>query len=164
MLDTGRMMLSNNSLRILNVDPSTVGLYSCQASNSLGTVTSRQAHLQLACKYYTNSTVIVVKLDVLGLVQMNGTAQPSDQAITRAVGESLELNCGQYNSFPAASVSWTKRDSITGGQQSSLGDTVQIIGTGNLFFRSLTVSDSGIFRCVVTNDYTENSLRGRSNR
>jgi len=98
---------------------------------------------------------------VLGLVQINGTTQPSSLEITRAVGETLELNCGEYTSYPAASISWTKRDSITGTQQSSLGeDTVQIIGTGNVFFRSLTVSDSGIFRCVVTNDYTENSLQG----
>jgi len=50
MLDSGRMMLPNNSLRIMNVDASTAGLYSCQAFNGLGVVTSRQAHLQLACK------------------------------------------------------------------------------------------------------------------
>ena len=156
---SGRLILSDNSLQIQMVDTSTVGLYACQASNSLGVVTSRQAQIQLACKQYTNN--IIITLGVLGLVQTNGTTQPINQEITRAIGETLELNCGEYTSLPGASVSWSKRDSITNVQQPTLGgQTVQSIETGNLFFRSLTESDSGIFQCVVTNSLTDNSLQG----
>ena len=46
--DTTRELLSNNSLRILNVEASTKGLYACRVSNDVGTVTSRQASLQIA--------------------------------------------------------------------------------------------------------------------
>lgn len=98
---------------------------------------------------------------MLGLVQVNGTTQPMDQEITKAVGETLELNCGEYASSPPASVTWSKRDSITDVQQPTLGEqTVQSIRTNNLIFRSLTESDSGIFRCVVTNSLAGNSLQG----
>ena len=48
--DTTRELLSNNSLRILNVDASTKGLYACRVSNDIGTITSRQASLQIACE------------------------------------------------------------------------------------------------------------------
>ena len=48
--DPTRQLLSNNSLRITNVDSNTVGHYACLASNNVGTVTSRQASLQLACE------------------------------------------------------------------------------------------------------------------
>lgn len=52
--DSGRQIQLDNSLRIRMVDSSTVGQYACRASNSLGyTVTSKQAHIQLACKSYT---------------------------------------------------------------------------------------------------------------
>ena len=48
--DSTRQLLSNNSLRITNVDANTIGHYACLASNNAGTVTSRQASLQLACE------------------------------------------------------------------------------------------------------------------
>lgn len=49
--DDNRQLLENNSLRITNVDTSMIGRYACRASNSIGTVTSRQAILQVACKF-----------------------------------------------------------------------------------------------------------------
>ena len=50
--------LMGSSLRIKNVDSSTTGRYACRASNNVGTVTSRQALLQIACEF---SSLINVK-------------------------------------------------------------------------------------------------------
>ena len=52
--DPTREILANNSLRILSVDDSTIGQYACRVSNDLGTVTSRQALIQLACELLLN--------------------------------------------------------------------------------------------------------------
>ena len=48
--DPSREILANNSLRIASVDANTMGQYACHVSNDLGTVTSRQALIQMACE------------------------------------------------------------------------------------------------------------------
>ena len=47
--DTTSELLGNNSLRVTSVDTNTIGQYACHATNVIGTVTSRQATLQIAC-------------------------------------------------------------------------------------------------------------------
>lgn len=48
--DPNRELLANNSLKITSVVASRTGWYACRASNNIGTITSRQALLQIACK------------------------------------------------------------------------------------------------------------------
>lgn len=48
--DSTRQLLSNNSLRITNVNATTTGQYACLVSSNIGNITSRQASLQLACE------------------------------------------------------------------------------------------------------------------
>lgn len=94
---------------------------------------------------------------VLGL---NGTNQPNNQIVTKSVGDSLQLNCGDYNSLPAATVTWSKRDPTTDVQESLGNNVVFSVESGMLYFRSLTISHSGVFQCVVTNSLTNNNIRG----
>ena len=58
--DATRQLLPNNSLRITNVDATTIGQYACLVSSSVGNVTSRQASLQLACELVVILYVITI--------------------------------------------------------------------------------------------------------
>lgn len=95
------------------------------------------------------------------LLGLNGTNQPNNQKITRFVGESLKLDCGQINSLPEATVTWSRRDRVTNVQELSLGnDVVLSVNSGTLYFRSITESHDGIYQCLVTNSLTSNSIPG----
>jgi len=94
---------------------------------------------------------------VLGL---NGGNQPNNKMVTRLVGDSLQLNCGDYSSLPAATVTWSKRDRTTRVQENLGEDVVFSVESGMLYFRRLTLSHSGLFECVVTNSLTNNNIRG----
>ena len=91
---------------------------------------------------------------------LNGNNQPNNQIVTKSIGDSLQLNCGDYNSLPAATVTWSKRDSTSGAQQSLGNNVVFSVGSVMVYFRSLTISHSGRFECVVTNSLTNNNIKG----
>lgn len=95
------------------------------------------------------------------LLGLNGSNQPSNQMVTRSVGESLKLDCGDYNSLPVATVTWSKRDCDIDSLQLSLGNNVVTsVESGSLYFRSLTVSHRGCYQCVVTNGLTSSNIMG----
>ena len=95
------------------------------------------------------------------LLGLNGSNQPNRMMITKLVGESLLLECGEYSSLPAATVTWVRRDPVTAFQRPSPGDNVVTsIETGLLYFRSLTTSHDDLYQCVITNSLTTNNIVG----
>lgn len=161
--DHTREVLENNSLRITNVDANATGWYACLASNDIGTVTSRQALLRIACEL---SHVIdccsytCIRMCMLGLIAI-GNNQPSRQMVTGLVGGSLKLDCGDYGSLPVSTVTWSKTDCEIINTRLSLGENViTSIVSGSLYFRRLTASHSGCYHCTVTNTLTYSNLIG----
>lgn len=83
------------------------------------------------------------------------------EVVTKLVGESLKLNCGDHTSLPEATVTWSRRDPVIESQQINLGDNVvSSVESGLLYFRSLTASHSGLYVCVVTNALTNSNVMG----
>ena len=94
------------------------------------------------------------------LLGLNGSRQPSRQSVTRLVGDSLQLNCGEFSSVPEASITWVRRDPLTDVQKGSLGDNVVTSISGILYFRSLKKSHNDLYRCSVENSVTGTTVMG----
>lgn len=94
------------------------------------------------------------------LLGLNGTNQPNNRVITKFLGDWLQLNCGVFESLPTATVTWSKRDRTTNVQENLDDNVIPSVKSGMLYFRSLTVSHSGYYQCVVTNSLTDNNIMG----
>ena len=80
--------------------------------------------------------------------------------VTASVGELLKLNCGEYSSLPSATVTWSKSDCEINSQLSLGDNVVTSVESGSLYFRRLTTSHAGCFRCAVTNSVSRDTLIG----
>ena len=159
--DPIREILVNNSLRISAVDANTIGRFACHVSNDLGTVTSRQALVQMARELLAVIPVIMRFMWWVCLLGLNGSNQPNNQMVTKSEGDSLKLDCGEYSSLPEATVTWVRRHPLTDVQRQSLGDNVVAsVESGILFFRNLTTSHDDLYQCSITNSLTGSNIVG----
>ena len=95
------------------------------------------------------------------LLGLNGSNQPNRTMVNGIVGELLKLDCGEYSSLPSATVTWSKIFCELDTQLRSFGDNVVTsVESGSLYFRSLTTSHAGCFRCAVTNNVSDITLIG----
>ncbi|XP_037697787.1 roundabout homolog 4 isoform X2 [Choloepus didactylus] len=103
-----------------------LGVYTCEASNPLGTAVSRDARLSVA----------VLREDFL--------IQPRDTVAV--VGEQMTLECGPPWGHPEPMVSWWKD-----GKPLTLQPGRHMVSRGSLLVARAEKSDSGTYMCVATN-------------
>ena len=94
------------------------------------------------------------------MLGLNGSNQPNRMMVTGSVGELLKLDCGEYSSLPSATVTWSKSDCELNTQLSLGENVVTSVESGSIYFRSLTTSHAGCFRCTVTNSVSGITLTG----
>nr|XP_030696035.1 roundabout homolog 4 isoform X8 [Globicephala melas] len=109
--------------QVLSTD---LGVYTCEASNRLGTAVSRGARLSV---------------DVL---REDFQVQPRDAVAT--VGEQVILQCGPPWGHPEPTVSWWKD-----GKPLALQPGRHSVSRGSLLMARAEKSDAGTYMCVATN-------------
>uniref|UniRef100_A0A8B9QIX2 Ig-like domain-containing protein n=1 Tax=Apteryx owenii TaxID=8824 RepID=A0A8B9QIX2_APTOW len=130
-----RMLLPGGSLVFLRLKQGTdEGIYTCVATNRLGTATSR------------NATVSVAAL------RENFRLQPGDLVAT--AGQALELPCVAPWGHPEPSVTW-KKDGVALDLTSGRHE----VSHGKLRVAPARRSDSGAYVCVATNPAGERESR-----
>ncbi|XP_046896798.1 contactin-4 [Hypomesus transpacificus] len=134
-----RYVLSGGNLRIshLNKDQD-VGIYQCLASNSFGTVVSREASLHIA--YLENFK--------------NQKRSP----VRVREGQGVVLLCGPPPYSGELTFTWIFNEYPSFVTQ----DTRRFVSqkTGNLYIAKVEPSDVGNYTCVVTNTVTKSSVQG----
>ncbi|XP_050611618.1 roundabout homolog 4 isoform X4 [Macaca thibetana thibetana] len=103
-----------------------LGVYTCEASNRLGTAVSRGARLSVA------------------VLREDFQIQPRD--MVAVVGEQLTLECGPPWGHPEPTVSWWKD-----GKPLVLQPGRYTVSGGSLLMARAEKSDSGAYMCVATN-------------
>ncbi|KAJ8776184.1 hypothetical protein J1605_015746 [Eschrichtius robustus] len=103
-----------------------LGVYTCEASNRLGTAVSRGARLSVA------------------VLREDFQVQPRDAVAT--VGEQVILQCGPPWGHPEPTVSWWKD-----GKPLALQPGRQSVSRGSLLMARAEKSDAGTYMCVATN-------------
>ncbi|XP_058926285.1 roundabout homolog 4 isoform X2 [Kogia breviceps] len=103
-----------------------LGVYTCEASNRLGTAVSRGARLSVA------------------VLREDFQVQPRDQVAT--VGEQVILQCGPPWGHPEPTVSWWKD-----GKPLALQPGRHSVSRGSLLMARAEESDAGTYMCVATN-------------
>ncbi|XP_065216561.1 roundabout homolog 2 isoform X2 [Planococcus citri] len=127
-----KVLLSTGSLFFLEVmhnkKEQDDGVYWCVAKNQAGSVTSRNATLQVA----------VLKEDF--------RLQPNDTRV--AAGETAMLECGPPKGQPEPTVYWTRN-----GQKldTEVSKKHRIVDGGNLLITDVKKEDEGEYQCVVQN-------------
>uniref|UniRef100_A0A8C7Y3E6 Contactin 3a, tandem duplicate 1 n=1 Tax=Oryzias sinensis TaxID=183150 RepID=A0A8C7Y3E6_9TELE len=131
------LMGGNLHIRHLNKEEDT-GVYQCLASNSFGTIVSREANLHVA--YLEN-----FKIQTRSPVRVRE-------------GQGVVLLCGP----PPHSGELTFRWIFNDDPSSIVQDTRLFVSqkTGNLYIAKVEPSDVGNYTCVVTNTVTKSSVRG----
>ncbi|XP_048199679.1 roundabout homolog 4 isoform X1 [Perognathus longimembris pacificus] len=104
-----------------------LGVYTCEASNQLGTAVSRGARLSVA---------VLLK---------NFQIQPQDTVVT--VGEPVILQCKPPRGFPEPTVSWWKD-----GKPLILQPGRHNVSKGGLLVTRAKKSDAGSYMCVASNN------------
>uniref|UniRef100_A0A672IRB5 Contactin 3a, tandem duplicate 1 n=1 Tax=Salarias fasciatus TaxID=181472 RepID=A0A672IRB5_SALFA len=121
-----------------------VGIYQCLASNSFGTIVSREASLHVACKFllYLKSFSIKTRCFVV-LVRE---------------GQGVVLLCGPPPHSGELTFTWIFNEYPSFVIQ----DTRRFVSqkTGNLYIAKVEPSDVGNYTCVVTNTVTKTSVQG----
>ncbi|XP_029399519.1 roundabout homolog 4 isoform X3 [Mus pahari] len=111
-----------------------LGVYTCEASNRLGTAVSRGARLSVA------------------VLQEDFQIQPRDTVAV--VGESLVLECGPPWGYPKPSVSWWKDGKplvLQPGRRTVSGDSLMVSRAEK--------NDSGTYMCMATNNAGQRESR-----
>ncbi|XP_036717698.1 roundabout homolog 4 isoform X6 [Balaenoptera musculus] len=103
-----------------------LGVYTCEASNRLGTAVSRGARLSVA------------------VLREDFQVQPRDAVAT--VGEQVILQCGPPWGHPEPTVSWWKD-----GKPLALQPGRHSVSRGSLLMARAEKSDAGTYMCVATN-------------
>ncbi|XP_058145315.1 roundabout homolog 4 isoform X2 [Dasypus novemcinctus] len=106
--------------------PTDLGVYTCEASNHLGTAVSRGARLSVA------------------VLREDFQIQPRDKVAV--VGEQVLLECGPPRGHPEPTVSWWKD-----GKPLALQPGRHTVSRGSLLVARAEKSDSGTYMCVATN-------------
>ncbi|XP_019797263.1 roundabout homolog 4 isoform X9 [Tursiops truncatus] len=109
--------------QVLSTD---LGVYTCEASNRLGTAVSRGARLSVA------------------VLREDFQVQPRDAVAT--VGEQVILQCGPPWGHPEPTVSWWKD-----GKPLALQPGRHSVSRGSLLMARAEKSDAGTYMCVATN-------------
>ncbi|KAM9659889.1 roundabout homolog 4 [Trichechus inunguis] len=107
--------------------PTDLGVYTCEASNRLGTAVSRGARLSVAA------------------LREDFQVQPRDMVAT--VGEQVTLGCRPPWGLPEPTVSWWKD-----GKPLALQPGQHRVSRGSLLVARAEKSDSGTYMCVATNN------------
>ncbi|KAM8817219.1 roundabout homolog 4 isoform 1-T1 [Rhynchonycteris naso] len=106
--------------------PPDLGIYTCEASNPLGTAVSRGARLSLA------------------VLQEDFQIQPQDTVAM--VGEQVTLECEPPWGRPEPTVSWWKD-----GKPLALQPGRLVVSRGSLLMVKAEKSDAGMYMCMATN-------------
>ncbi|XP_041955190.1 contactin-4 [Alosa sapidissima] len=134
-----RYSFSGGNLQISHLNKEEdVGIYQCLASNSLGTILSREASLHIA--YLDNFKT-----------QKRSPVRVRD-------GQGVVLLCGPPAHMGDLTFSWIFNAYPTFVKQ----DTRRFVSqkTGNLYIAKVEPSDVGNYTCVVTNTVTKSSVQG----
>ncbi|XP_031526239.2 roundabout homolog 4 isoform X1 [Vicugna pacos] len=111
-----------------------LGVYTCEASNRLGTAVSRGARLSVA------------------VLREDFQIQPRD--IVATVGEQMVLECGPPWGHPEPTVSWWKD-----GKPLALQPGRHSVSRGSLLMARAEKSDTGTYMCVATNSAGQRESR-----
>ncbi|XP_005004986.1 roundabout homolog 4 isoform X2 [Cavia porcellus] len=111
-----------------------LGIYTCEASNQLGTAVSRGARLSVA------------------VLREDFQIQPQDTVAM--VGEQLVLECGPPWGYPEPTVSWWKD-----GKPLALQPGRHTVSRGSLLVSRAEKSDTGIYMCAATNNAGQRESR-----
>ncbi|XP_036894126.1 roundabout homolog 4 isoform X2 [Sturnira hondurensis] len=111
-----------------------LGIYTCEASNQLGTAVSRGARLSVP------------------VLQEDFQIQPQDTVAT--VGEQLILKCQPPRGHPEPTVSWWKD-----GKPLALQPGRHTVSRGSLMMLRAEKSDEGTYMCMATNDAGQRESR-----
>ncbi|XP_004874533.1 roundabout homolog 4 isoform X3 [Heterocephalus glaber] len=103
-----------------------LGIYTCEASNQMGTAVSRGARLSVA------------------VLREDFQIQPQDTVAM--VGEQVILECGPPWGYPEPTVSWWKDGKPLDLQQGRL-----MVSSGSLLVSRAEMSDTGIYMCAANN-------------
>ncbi|XP_023557244.1 roundabout homolog 4 [Octodon degus] len=111
-----------------------LGIYTCEASNQLGTAVSRGARLSVA------------------VLRDDFQIQPQDTVAM--VGEQVILECGPPWGYPEPTVSWWKD-----GKPLALQPGRHTVSSGSLLVSRAKKSDTGIYMCAATNSAGQRESR-----
>ncbi|XP_045411678.1 roundabout homolog 4 isoform X2 [Lemur catta] len=111
-----------------------LGVYTCEASNRLGTAVSRGARLSVA------------------VLREDFQIQPRDTAAVE--GEQVTLECGPPWGHPEPTVSWWKD-----GKPLALQPGRHTVSRGSLLMARAEKSDEGTYMCVATNNAGQRESR-----
>ncbi|XP_049713199.1 roundabout homolog 4 isoform X1 [Elephas maximus indicus] len=114
--------------------PTDLGVYTCEASNRLGTAVSRGARLSVA------------------VLRKDFQVQPQD--MVAMVGEQIVLECGPPWGLPEPTVSWWKD-----GKPLDLQPGQHTMSSGSLLVARAEKSDSGTYMCVAANNVGQRESR-----
>uniref|UniRef100_A0AAQ4Q382 Contactin 3a, tandem duplicate 1 n=1 Tax=Gasterosteus aculeatus aculeatus TaxID=481459 RepID=A0AAQ4Q382_GASAC len=134
-----RFSLSGGNLHISHLNKEEdVGIYQCLASNSFGTIVSREASLHIAYleNFKTQRRSPVRVREGQGVVLLCGPPQHSGELTFTWI----------FNEYPSFVIQDTRRFVSQ--------------KTGNLYIAKVETSDVGNYTCVVTNTVTKSSVQG----
>ena len=117
--------LPNGHLVLFDVSTAVTGSYECTATNVAGNATK----------------FIALAVFVPPLIKIR-----NDSEIVAIMGNSISLDCSAAG-IPIPRVSWRKN----GKELINLHETMEVSHTGNLTIKSLSLSDAGLYTCVVDN-------------
>ncbi|XP_045139622.1 roundabout homolog 4 isoform X2 [Echinops telfairi] len=115
-------------------DQTNLGVYTCEASNHLGTAVSRGARLSVA------------------VLQEDFQVQPRD--MVTMVGKQVILECEPPWGLPEPTVTWWKD-----GKSLTLQPGRQMVSKGSLLVTKAEKSDSGTYMCVAANNAGQRESR-----
>ncbi|XP_062139817.1 neuroglian isoform X1 [Drosophila sulfurigaster albostrigata] len=131
--DNPRRTVTNNYIRIVNLEKKDTGNYGCNATNSLGYV-------------YKD-----VYLNVLAL-QPEIQVKPQAEAIT-VNGRNITLTCRVFGA-PKPQVKWRHNENwLTGGRYN-------VLPSGDLSIDEVTYADSGTYTCLAVNKFGNATAQG----
>ncbi|XP_026068965.1 contactin-4 isoform X1 [Carassius auratus] len=130
--------LSGGNLRINHLNKEDAGTYQCLASNSLGTIVSREASLTFA--------------------YLENFRSHKRSSVSVREGQGVVLLCGPPPHFGALTFSWIFNEYPSFVKQDFRRFVSQ--ETGNLYIAKVEPSDVGNYTCVVTNTVTKTRVQG----